>query len=279
MGAPKPPGLAPEYGAQFGDPSIAAAYPTRPPYPEEIFELLLRLTPTPTQAGTRRVLDLGCGTGDIARRLAPLVDHVDAVDLSAAMIGVGRGLPGGDHPRLRWEVAAAETWLAAARDPYALVVTAESLHWLDWHVVLPRIGALLAPGARLAIVLGRSPIDPPWAGTAAGADLYPLINRYSTNRDYQPYDVVAELARRDLFHAEGRRTTAPVPFRQSLPDFIESWHSRNGLSRDRMPPADAAALDAGLTAIVGPHARDGYLDLQIVAHLVWGRPTIPAPAP
>jgi hypothetical protein len=42
------------------------------------------------------------GTGAIARRLAPLVDRVDAVDFSSAMIEAGRQLPNGDHAHLRW---------------------------------------------------------------------------------------------------------------------------------------------------------------------------------
>ena len=35
--APKPTHLQPEYGAQFSDSSVAAAYGFRPPYPEEAY--------------------------------------------------------------------------------------------------------------------------------------------------------------------------------------------------------------------------------------------------
>ena len=47
----------------------------------------------------RTVLDLGCGTGYLARPLAPLVDRVDAIDISAAMIEEGKRLLGSDHPQ------------------------------------------------------------------------------------------------------------------------------------------------------------------------------------
>jgi hypothetical protein len=40
------PHLAPQYGAQFADRSVAAAYRARPPYPDEVFERLAALLPS-----------------------------------------------------------------------------------------------------------------------------------------------------------------------------------------------------------------------------------------
>src|SRR5215468_8532737 len=95
---PKPPTWSGEYGAWFKDPGVVAAYHRRPPYPAEVFELLAALAVDDPRA----VLDVGAGTGDVARRLAPLVARVDAVDFSPGMIEKGKTLPGGDHPNLRW---------------------------------------------------------------------------------------------------------------------------------------------------------------------------------
>jgi SAM-dependent methyltransferase len=61
-------------------------------YPAEVFTVLRGLITDAAPA----VLDVGCGTGDIARRLSPLVERVDAVDVSAAMIEHGRRQAGGD---------------------------------------------------------------------------------------------------------------------------------------------------------------------------------------
>lgn len=97
MTIPKPKHLGPEYADQFKDRSVADAYVNYPPYPAEVFEVLdslIRGTP-------RIVLDIGCGTGDVARPLAPLVERVDAVDQSAAMIEIGRSREGGDRPNIR----------------------------------------------------------------------------------------------------------------------------------------------------------------------------------
>src|SRR5579884_4295939 len=87
---PKPKHLAPEYAAVFQDQCVADAYHHRPPYPQEAIDLLASLiVDTP-----RTVLDVGCGTGDIVRRLAPLVDRLDAVDISLPMLEWGKRLPG-----------------------------------------------------------------------------------------------------------------------------------------------------------------------------------------
>jgi predicted TPR repeat methyltransferase len=93
-GEPRPAFLGPEFASAFQDASVVRAYPSRLPYPESLFPLLVGLI-----SGDRRVvLDVGAGTGDLARRLAPLVDRVDAVDWSDAMIALGRQLPGESSP-------------------------------------------------------------------------------------------------------------------------------------------------------------------------------------
>jgi trans-aconitate methyltransferase len=257
----KPAHLGSVYGAQFDDEALARSYATRPPYPAEVFEILDGLAP----AGPRRVLDLGCGTGDVALGLVGRAARIVGVDRSAAMLRVARGRPGGDHPSLAWHCLAAEDF--AFDGPYSLVVAGESLHWMDWDRVLPRIAEALAPGAVLAIVEGRVVMDVPWA--AALEDLFP---RYSTNRDYRPYDLVVELAGRDLFREAGRRRTAAVAFAQSIDDYVESFHTRNGLSRARMGRAAAAEFDAALRGLVEPHCPDGTVRGRVATRVVWGAP-------
>ena len=257
---PKPAHLGPAYAAVFTDPSVAAAYPHRPPYPPELFDLLLELIP----AGPRVVLDIGCGTGDLARPLAARVDRVDAVDPSAAMMTLGRALPGGAAPRLRWIEGRLED--APLRPPYTLVTAGESLHWMDWPVALPRLAAVLAPGRLLAIVK-RDEIGSPWR-----ADLGELLGRYSTNRDYQPYDLIAELEGRALFRPVGQRQVGLRPFAQPIDSYIESIHSRNGFSRERMTETAAAAFDAAVRRLLAGHAQDGIVQLRVAATVVWGVP-------
>jgi SAM-dependent methyltransferase len=260
---PKPVHLGPRYAAQFQDAAVVAAYPMRPPYPAEVFERLRALLAGPVVA-----LDVGCGTGDIARRLASLVERVDAVDISAGMIAMGQRLPGGDTPNLRWLIGAMED--VPLDSPYGLIVAGESLHWMDWQTVLPRLREALAPGARLVIV-ARQEQPSPWS-----KGLLALIVRYTTNRDFQPHDLIEELTSRGLFQLEGAADTEAAPFSQSVTDYIESIHSRNGFSRDRMSPEDAAAFDAAARELITPYASEGIVALRIGAALRWGQPLAPS---
>jgi hypothetical protein len=97
---------------------------------------------------------------------------------------------------------------------------------------------------------------------------------YSTNRDFQPYDLLEELARRQLFHPEGRVATTPVLFRQSVDNYIESWHSRNGFSRERMSASSALEFDTQVREIVMPYAQAGRLRYEVQVELAWGIPRI-----
>lgn len=257
---PKPKHLGPEYAAQFKDQSIATAYHNRPPYPAEIFTLLDTLI----TASPRTILDAGAGTGELARGLVKIADRIDAVDFSQAMIDEGKRLPGGNDPKLKWILGSMEK--APLDPPYALVTAGASLHWMDWSRVLPRFRSVLVPGGYLAII-EHGDTGSPWH-----ADLIRIITRYSTNKDYQPYNLIDELEHRNLFKRVGERITASVPFSQSLESYIESIHSRNGFSRARMTPENARAFDAEVQNLLAEYTSEGKINLQIVGNLIWGLP-------
>lgn len=257
---PKPHYLGPEYAAQFKDRSVAEAYRHRPPYPAETFDILLALM----RGGRGALLDAGCGRGDIARSMVALVERVDAVDFSQEMIERGKALPGGDNPHLNWIYSPIEQ--APLNPPYDLVTAGASLHWMDWDIVLPLFARALRQDGYLAIVATRV-LPPPWDDS-----LKAVLPRFSTNRDYTPFDMIPELERRRLFIQQGEQYTASVPFIQSVEDYIESFHSMNGFSRERMRPEMADAFDAEVRQLVTPYAASDELQLQVVAHALWGWP-------
>jgi SAM-dependent methyltransferase len=278
---PKPDHLSGEYGAWFKDPLLAAAYPSRPPYPKQVIQQLAALAVDEP----RHVLDIGCGTGDLARRLAPLVDRVDAVDFSAAMLERGAGLADSRAANLRWIEGAVEDVPLAG--PYALVTAGESLHWMAWDVVLPRLAPLLTRHGALAIA------ERDWDGPPAlRSRLGPIFARYTPIRNYQPLDLAEELVQRGLFEELGRSTCEPEPWTPTVEDYLECRHSQRGFSRTHMGVDAAEAFDAAIRRLLdelcadGTIARhDGRLQLTVRATVVWGRPLGPptthtgAPAP
>ena len=95
-----------------------------------------------------RVVDLGCGTGNltaILRQRFPAAD-VTGIDASAAMLDQARAAAGS----CRFEQADVATWQPAA--PPDLIYSNAALHWVDDHAgLLPRLVGLLAPGGCLAV--------------------------------------------------------------------------------------------------------------------------------
>jgi SAM-dependent methyltransferase len=239
---------------------VAAAYRHRPPYPEEVFEILRGLAAeTP-----RVVLDLGAGEGALARPMAVWADRVDAVEISAAMVAAGRGRPGGADPRLRWITAAAET--APLDGPYSLITAGASLHWMSWPALMPRLAGALSPRGVLAIV-EHGPAEPPWQD-----DVVAVIRRHSRSRSYDPQFSLVEALRSGGFLTPlGHRATAPVPFRQSVDEYVEQFHSTASLAREHMTASEVREFGAAVRAAVAPWSRDGHLEMPIVATIDWGR--------
>jgi SAM-dependent methyltransferase len=262
---PKPDFLGPQAAAAFHDPSVVRAYQHRPTYPTAALDFLVGLIADHPRA----VLDVGCGTGALARPLAALVDRVDAVDVSMAMVDEGRRLPQADHPHLTWIVGRVED--VPLHPPYALITAGDSLHWLEWDVVLPRFAALLSPHGYLAL-LGVEVQSAPWEEA-----LRPIRRRYGTIPNWGPYDHVAAVEERGLFHRAGAWSTPPATITQSLDAYIESFHGRAPFSRERMTPEAAAAFDAEVRALVAPFCPQD-VTLQVVTRIVWGNPGPAHPA-
>jgi SAM-dependent methyltransferase len=254
----KPRGLERHHAEQFCDASIVEAYAARPPYPARLDPLFVELA----GGADAHILDLGCGTAELARRLAPHVLAITAVDQSARMIERARSLPGGDAPNITWVVGRLED--VPLSGPFSSALAAQSFHWFDWDVLAGRLAAWV-PSRRL-VLSERREGPAPWSDA-----LMALYSRFSTNQDFEPFDLVDELTARHYLTVQGRMSDPAQRFAQSIDDYVTAIHSQNGFSLDRMPAADARAFDAAVREAVAPHARDGILTVPVLARVVWGR--------
>lgn len=247
------------YGAVFGDPEVVAAYRLRPPYPDETISELVRLGPG------RAVLDAGCGTGELARRLAPQVERVDAVDLSALMLTEAHSLGGEKLGNVRWLHGAIEE--IELDPPYAMVVAGDSVHWFDWSRVIPRFASVLAPEGLLAVV-GRD-----WLRDPHLRDLLrPVYARHSWNSDYTPLDPVEELERRGIFRRVGQHISAPSAWYPTLDDIVDCHFSMSGFAPSRLADPKGFARELRDTVADSIRETDGRYELDVVGTIVWGRP-------
>ena len=259
----KPESFGTSYAEAFKHAQVVDAYRHRPPYPDEVFDILAGLiTDTP-----RAVLDVGTGPGDIARRLVDVVERVDAVDFSLNMIEHGKQLPNGEHPRLHWIYGRVEE--VPLTPPYALITAGSSIHWTEWEIAFPRFRSMLTPHGYLALIY-RNVLPMPW-----DEDFRKIRAQFLHHRDqnHRGLSAVRELEARGFFEKRGEKKTAPIAFFQSLDDFIEGLHSRSGLARERMGQQQASNLDEQVRALLLQHHSDGMLPLQVVARVTWGIPT------
>ena len=261
---PKPNHLGSHYAVYFKDRGIVDVYHHRPPYSTEVYKILSELiTDRP-----RTLLDVGCGSGDIARGMVDYVDRVDAVDFSLGMIEKGKTLPAGHHPNLNWKHGPVEE--VSLDPPYALITAADSLHWMAWEEVLPRFRECLTANGSLATI-ERSWGDP----AEVMGRLTDIFVRYSVVHDYEPFDLIEELEIRGLFHKLGEQLTKPIPWSPTMDEYIESRHSQRGFPRNLMGEERASAFAAELRETMSEFLNEGRLQLETQTRIVWGEPLNP----
>jgi SAM-dependent methyltransferase len=140
---------------------------------------LLRLLPE-SLAGTR-VLDVGCGFGDFARKARLLgAREVLGIDPSERMLEEARSKTG--DPAIEFRRQAAEE-LEPTVGPFDLVVSSLALHYVDDYVgAMRRIAAVMVPGGRLAFSVEHPMCtalpEQRWCRTRDGEALHWPVDRY-----------------------------------------------------------------------------------------------------
>ncbi|WP_051406939.1 class I SAM-dependent methyltransferase [Nocardia sp. CNY236] len=184
----------------------------RPAYPQPLFDDLLN------QAGDGGVLvDLACGTGEIAIPLHTRFAHVYAVDLEPDMIEVGRAkAERAAATNIIWSTGKAED--LTVDEPAQLVTIGNAYHRLDRPLIAERARQWLAPGGCLAI-LGSST---PWSGTEPWQTVaVDVVARWS-GEPGRPASAVPATAES---HAPARRTHEDVVREAGFVDVAEHQFS------------------------------------------------------
>jgi ubiquinone/menaquinone biosynthesis C-methylase UbiE len=153
-----------EMTAQLIDRGPASAVEPTPLSPAEIYELFAvpalfepaahRLLAAARPLSGERVLDVGTGTGIVARRVAPLVGATGAVtglDANAGMLHVARIAAAKEGLSIAWQHGAAEQ-LPFPEGTFDLVLSQFALMFFsDIPTALAEMWRVLAPGGRVAL--------------------------------------------------------------------------------------------------------------------------------
>jgi len=137
-----------------------------PDYPEQVIELLVKRFSLDAKS---RVLDLGCGPGKIALRLAPYVSDVIAVDPLNEMLQEGKSLAAQKGiANIKWLLGESGKLTSLAGDigEIDLMVIAQAFHWMDGEQTLRDLYPLIKAGSGLATIATDGPKtdspDTPW---------------------------------------------------------------------------------------------------------------------
>lgn len=159
-------------------------------YGENVLELL---SPQPDE----RILDLGCGTGQLTEKIALAGAEVLGIDRAASMIEKARQ----NYPQLQFAVADARDF--QVEQPFDAVFSNAVLHWIpEPDAVICCIYQALKPGGRFVADFGgkgdiqaiATALDNVlnrfgYASYDAVAWYFPSIGEYATRLEQQGFDV------------------------------------------------------------------------------------------
>jgi len=146
---PLPTGLSdPRSTARAVFDNIAPLYDrARPSYPAEAVGDLLRIC---NVDGSSRILEIGCGTGQLTRHLAPSGAAILCVEPGSSLAKIARAnlasTPNVDITTTTFEE------LEVGPRSYDVVVSATAFHWIDPSISFAKVAALLQPGGFLALM-------------------------------------------------------------------------------------------------------------------------------
>jgi SAM-dependent methyltransferase len=232
----------------------------RLPYPEAMLtDLVLRAEVSPRG----RLLDLACGTGQLAFPLRRWFAEVWAVDAEPDMVELVRAkAAAGGAGEVRAIVSSAET-LHAEPGYFDLAVVGNAFHRLDRDLTAGLVLGWLKPGGYLALCWSSTP----WTGEDDWQRaLEACLDRWmaalgAKGRIPAGWDLVRQ-RRPDTqvlsdagFELAGRHEFA-AEHRWSVPELAGFIRSTSFLPASVLGD-QGAAFDADLAATLGPHSHDG----------------------
>ena len=117
----------------------------RPGYPSSFYE---RIVPLGVGLSGQRVLDLGCGTGNVARELAHRGCRVTGVDISEAQVAVAQRLSAEEGLAADFLVRPAENTEFGDMS-FDVITAAQSWLYFDRDRMVAEVKRLLVPGGKL----------------------------------------------------------------------------------------------------------------------------------
>ncbi|KAI1135740.1 S-adenosyl-L-methionine-dependent methyltransferase [Hypoxylon sp. FL0543] len=210
----------------------------RPRYPPKLFEFIIdHHSSTGGQLDT--VVDVGCGTGQATRDLAPYFANAIGLDPSKGMISAARHSFTSAISPVRFEVSAAEVLGADLTPPIAqgsidLLTAATAAHWFDMTKFWFSAARMLKPGGTVAI----------WARTGLSVD--PIMTPNGAAIKAVVDEAVDELkSYMNPGNALSRDLYVNLPLPWTLVDPVEEFDKASFLRKEWKKNEDSAGKEDG----------------------------------
>jgi SAM-dependent methyltransferase len=219
----------------------------RPPYAPG---LICRVAERCGLRGEHRVLDLGCGPGQLSLAFAFFAGSVVAVDPEPEMLRIAAAVVDGIAPNVELVLGSSDD-LSPRLGSFRMAVMGRCFHWMDRAATLSRLDALVEPGGAV-VLFDEAHLDVPDNAWHSGYDA--LLERYAGD---------------DPVRAE-RKASAWIPHEAILLDSPFSRLERIGII-ERRRIAAGRLLDRALSQSSTSRARLGAeadrLAAEIAAYL------------
>jgi SAM-dependent methyltransferase len=234
--------------------TAAEHYAARPQYSPR---LIARVAEVTRLRADDRVMDLGCGPGNLALAFAPLAGSVVAVDPEEAMLALAEAAAGDLRKRITL-IQGSSNDLGPHFGTFGLVTIGRAFHWMDREDTIRRLDALIVPDGALGL-FDTSPVPTPetqwvteylaiierhadgeatWRGPAVERDEAVLLA--------SPFSRLERVTAIDRLTLDGERlVTRALSMSRTAPG--------------RIGPDGAAKLTADVRALVAAAGTDGSL--------------------
>lgn len=148
-----------EYGEELfkGTAKYYSSY--RPMYPSNLIRFLIDRF---SLDGKGQMLDIGCGTGQLAFRFSDWFEHIVGIDTEPEMIEEGKRLSVETRvENIEWFIGDIDKYKQKSDKTYRFITIAKAFHWMDREKVLDTLYEMVTYGGGIAIIDSFSPKQEP----------------------------------------------------------------------------------------------------------------------
>jgi ubiquinone/menaquinone biosynthesis C-methylase UbiE len=213
--------------------------------------------------GTQRLLDLGCGPGQISLAFSTWIGVGVAIDPAPEMLNIASGLGLGVAPNIEYRLGSSYD-LSPELGQFQIAVIGRAFHWMDRPDTLIRLSRLIDPAGAVVLFSTSHPDDPPkpwFTQYRALLEEYAQSDPAREQRKSDEWESHESVLLRSPF-ASLERVAIVEMRRVAVASLLARVLSMSSLSRERLGTRLDELLERA-TSLLEAHAVDGWLEERV----------------